>query len=69
MSIDHFIPEPEDAEFPDLQDCHDDLSIPEREGADARSIGVPIEHNPYERDTDEYEAWERGWESPPIPSP
>lgn len=40
-----------------------DLSIPKREGADARNIGVPIEYNPYELGTDEYEAWEKGWES------
>lgn len=43
-----------------------DLSIAEREGADARRIGVPVEHNPYELGTSEYEAWERGWESQPV---
>lgn len=43
-----------------------DLSIAEREGADARRIGVPVEHNPYELGTSEYEAWERGWESQPA---
>lgn len=42
-----------------------ELSVAEREGADARKIGVPAEHNPYELGTNEYEAWERGWEKQP----
>lgn len=36
-------------------------STEEKEGADARRIGVPIAHNPYEVETHEYDAWERGW--------
>lgn len=34
----------------------------EKEGQSAFRIGVPVEHNPYEAGTDEYDAWERSWE-------
>ena len=34
---------------------------PKKEGANANRIGVPIEHNPYEKGTQEYDAWEAGW--------
>lgn len=33
------------------------------EGAAAQRLGVPVEHNPYEAGTDEYDAWEREWEN------
>lgn len=39
----------------------DPIQIAQYEGQAARRIKVPIEHNPYESGTDQYEAWERGW--------
>lgn len=38
------------------------LAIATAEGADAKRLGVPVEHNPYEAGTNEYDAWERAWE-------
>lgn len=34
----------------------------EFDGADARRLGVPIEHNPHEAGSREYDAWELGWQ-------
>ena len=44
-------------------DTPDAMRTAAGEGTAAQRIGVPVEHNPYESGTDEYDAWDRAWEN------
>ena len=44
-------------------DTRDAIQVAAEDGANAKRLGVPVEHNPHEAGTDEYDAWESEWES------